>query len=89
MYKLSSKDPAASCGAITEVCEVALQLRLTTKLTDAPSSAGDDNDGNNDKHHDDDADDNTDLTSSNGAAVQLCQGDRVRKVKSSINAISR
>ena len=44
MYKLSSKDPAASCGAITEACDVALQLRLTTKLTTAPTNAGDDSD---------------------------------------------
>ena len=51
MYKLSSKDPAASCGAITEACDVALQLRLTTKLTTAPTNAGDDNDSDDDKHN--------------------------------------
>ena len=48
VYKLSSKDPAASCTAVTSSCDVLLQLRLTTKLTAAPSSA----------------DSNTDLTSS-------------------------
>ena len=55
MYKLSSKDPAASCGAITEACNVALQLRLTTKLTTAPISAGekgDDDEENNDDDND-------------------------------------
>ena len=54
MYKLSSKDPAASCGAITEACDVALQLRLTTKLTTAPISAGEK--GDDEENNDDDND---------------------------------
>ena len=64
MYKLSSKDPDASCAAITEACSVALQLRLTTKLTSAPVSAGDDNyyndDNNNDDNNDNDSDNDND-----------------------------
>ena len=58
MYKLSSKDPDASCAAITEACSVALQLRLTTKLTSAPVSAGDDNYDNDDNSDNDDNHDN-------------------------------
>ena len=33
VYKVSSKDPTDSCNAVTETCEVALQIRLISRVS--------------------------------------------------------
>jgi len=61
VYKVSSKDPANSCSTQAETCDVALQIRFISRITDIPP----------------DPSDNTDISAHNEGAFHLCSGDKI------------